>query len=156
MDTFSHALWGKAVFGYRSYKWYPALFGALPDLLSFGVYFIYRVLTNFNQLKFGKPALSELPDWIFSLYNFSHSGIISLLFIGIVYIYNRQLSFAMCAGPLHISIDFFTHSTDYFPTPILWPLSDYRFDGIPWSEPSVWFTNIGLIVLIFIYRFKYN
>ena len=38
------------------------------------------------------------------------------------------------AWPFHIILDFFTHSIEYFPTPILWPISDYKFDGIPWSN----------------------
>ena len=44
MDTLSHALWGKGLFGYRKYRWYSFLFGALPDLfllafISYTAYF---------------------------------------------------------------------------------------------------------------------
>ena len=35
-------------------------------------------------------------------------------------------------------------------------ISNYRFDGIPWSVPSIWFANISLILLLFIYRKKSN
>ena len=45
-----------------------------------------------------------------------------------------------------------THSVEFFPTPIFWPLSNYRFDGIPWSNIYVFTTNIILIFLIFFYR----
>ena len=44
MDTFSHALWGKGLFGYRKYRWFSLLFGAIPDLLSFGLYFLFNLI----------------------------------------------------------------------------------------------------------------
>ena len=156
MDTVSHALWGKGLFGYKKYRWFAVLFGAIPDLLSFGIYFIFNFLTNFQNLKFGKPEIHEIPDWVFALYDFSHSIIVAFLFIAAVYIVNKDFCFPMLAWPLHIVIDFFTHSIEFFPTPIFWPISNFRFDGIPWSNPIVWLSNIFFIVLIFIYRKKYN
>ena len=152
MDTFSHALWGKGLFGYRKYRWFSILFGAIPDLFSFGIYFIYNLIVNPYSMKLGKPKLSEIPDWVFSLYDFSHSLIIAIFFILIVYKINKDFFFPMLAWPFHILIDFFTHSREYFPTPILWPISDYRFDGIPWSNPYIFLANIIGICLIFIYR----
>ncbi len=37
MDTLSHALWGRGLFGYRGMPWLALFFGAMPDLASFGV-----------------------------------------------------------------------------------------------------------------------
>ena len=79
MDTISHALWGKGLFGYKKYRWYALLFGAIPDLLSFGLYFLFNLLTNLNNIKMGKPAIEDIPAWVFSLYDFSHSIIISFI-----------------------------------------------------------------------------
>ena len=151
MDTISHALWGKGLFGYRKYRYLSFVFGAIPDLLSFGIYFLFNLILNPSTIKFGKPNLSEIPEWVFSLYNFSHSLIISIIFILIVYKINREISFTMLAWPFHILLDFFTHSIVFFPTPILWPISNYRFDGIPWSNSYIMITNIVCIFLIFIY-----
>ena len=156
MDTISHALWGKGLFGYRKYRYLALLFGALPDLLSFGIYFLFNLLTNPFNMEFGKPSLSSLPNWLFYLYDFSHSIIIAFIFIIIAYKINKQICFTMLAWPLHIFIDFFTHSIKYFPTPIFWPISDYRYDGIPWSNPIIWYGNVFCIVLIFIFRKKYR
>ena len=44
MDTLSHALWGKGLFGYRGYGKLAILFGAMPDLCSFGVLIIYNII----------------------------------------------------------------------------------------------------------------
>ena len=155
MDTISHVLWGKGLFGYRKYHWYALIFGALPDMMSFGIYFIFNLIINPLNFKFGKPALESIPNWVFSLYDVSHSLIIALTCIAIMYKINKDFCFPMLAWPFHIILDFFTHSIEYFPTPILWPISNYKFDGMPWSEPIVWFSNIFLIFLLFIYRKKY-
>ena len=155
MDTISHVLWGKGLFGYRKYRWLSLLFGALPDLLSFGLYFLFNLISNPSTIRLGKPELSEIPSWVFSLYDFSHSIIIAIIFIVMVYAINKDLYFPMLAWPFHIVLDFFTHSVQYFPTPILWPISHYRFDGIPWSNPYIMIGNTICIFFVFIYRRRY-
>ena len=152
MDTFSHALYGKGLFGYRKYRWTSFLFGALPDLASFGVYFLVLFFSNFQKLQYGRPSIEEIPIWVIELYNISHSLITAFVFISIVYFVKKDLSWPMLAWPVHIIVDLFTHSIEFFPTPIFWPLSNYRFDGIPWSNIYVFITNIILIFLIFFYR----
>ena len=153
MDTLSHALWGKGLFGYRKYRWYSFLFGALPDLFSFGIYFIHSIFFSSSPLM-GRPTRSEIPEWVYSLYDISHSLVIASIFIFIAYKINKEFAFPMLAWPAHIILDFFTHSIEFFPTPILWPISDFKFDGIPWSNPIIFFTNVLLIFLLFIYRRK--
>ncbi len=153
MDTLSHALWGKGLFGYRKYRWYSFLFGALPDLFSFGIYFIHGIFFSSSPVM-GRPTRSEIPEWVYSLYDISHSMVIASIVIFIVYKINKEFAFPMLAWPAHIILDFFTHSIEFFPTPILWPISDFKFDGIPWSNPIIFFTNVLLIFLLFIYRRK--
>ncbi|MDC1050709.1 hypothetical protein OAQ87_00755 [Candidatus Marinimicrobia bacterium] len=148
----SHALWGKGLFGYRKYGWYALLFGSIPDLLSFGLYFLFKLISNPTNLQMGKPNLETIPYWVFNLYDFSHSIIIAFVFIIITFFINKDLCFPMLAWPFHILLDFFTHSAKFFPTPIFWPIFDYKFDGIPWSNPYIWFFNVFCIILIFIYR----
>ena len=154
MDTLSHTLWGKGLFGYQKYGKWALLFGALPDLLSFGLYFLVRFVTQGTNMEFGKPALETIPRWVFSMYDISHSLVIALVAIIIVFEINKSLCFPMLAWPFHILLDFFFHSKEYFPTPILWPISDYKFDGIPWSNPYIWFGNIACIIILFLYRYK--
>ena len=76
MDTLSHALWGKGLFGYRKYRALSLLFGALPDLLSFGLYFLIRLLSQGINIEFGRPEFDTIPYWVFSMYNLSHSFVI--------------------------------------------------------------------------------
>ena len=153
MDTLSHALWGKGLFVYRKYRWYSFLFVALPDLFSFGIYFIYSIFFSSSPVM-GRPTRSEIPEWVYSLYDISLSLVIASIIIFIAYKINKEFAFPMLAWPTHIILDFFTHSIEFFPTPILWPISDFKFDGIPWSNPIIFFTNVLLIFLLFIYRRK--
>lgn len=154
MDTLSHALWGRGFFGYKGRPYWSLFFGALPDLFSFGIYFLISFF-NVSNFKFGKPALEELPDYIFILYDVTHSLIIAVFFILIAYFFiNKNFAFAMLGWPLHILLDFPFHSIDYFPTPIFWPFSDFKFDGIPWSNKYVWFSNLAGIFLLYFYRYK--
>ena len=153
MDTLSHALWGKGLYGYRKYRWYSFLFGALPDLFSFGIYFIHSIFFSSSPVM-GRPTRSEIPEWVYSLYDISHSLVIASIIIFIAYKINKEFAFPMLAWPAHIILDFFTHSIEFFPTPILWPISDFKFDGIPWSNPIVFFANAIFIFFLFIYRRK--
>ena len=152
MDTLSHALYGKGLFGYKKYRWYSFFFGIIPDIFSFGIYFIYLIVLS--EFEFGRPSREELPYWVYDLYDISHSMVTALVFIAIAYKINKDFAWPMLAWPMHIIVDFFTHSIEFFPTPILWPISDYRFDGVPWSNPYVLVINFVLIFVIFIYRRK--
>ena len=108
MDTLSHALYGKGFFGYRKYRWFSFLFGALPDLFSFGLYFLYILFLNNDKLNFGNPSNDTIPYWVYDLYDFSHSIVIAFIFIGIAYKINKDFAFPMLAWPSHIILDFFT------------------------------------------------
>jgi len=77
------------------------------------------------------------------------------MIISIIYIFvNKKFAFAMFAWPLHILLDFPFHTADFFPTPILWPLIEVKFDGISWATPYIWFSNIAGLIMLYIYRYK--
>jgi len=155
MDTLSHALWGKGFFGYRGRPFWSLFFGALPDLFSFGIYFLVNLVFNFSNFKFGKPELDDIPNYVFTLYDMTHSLVVALVFVSIVYFFwNKSFAFAMLAWPLHIMLDFPFHTADFFPTPILWPILEVKFNGISWSNPYIWFSNVAGILVIYIYRYK--
>jgi len=45
----------------------------------------------------------------------------------------------------HIVIDVFTHSSEYYPSPVLYPITDRGFDGIAWPTP--WFMALNYAAL---------
>ena len=150
MDTLSHALWGKGLFGYKGYGKLALFFGAMPDLSSFGLFFIIQIINGVYTP--GAPKLETLPDWLFFNYDISHSFITSFACIIFVNFFNKQIAFTMLAWPFHILLDFPFHSKAYFPTKLFYPVSNLSFDGIPWSNPEIWFPNIAGIIILFIYR----
>jgi hypothetical protein len=153
MDTISHALWGKGLFGYRGYGKSAIFFGAMPDLFSFGLLFLINLI-NTEKKNFGAPEIKDIPDWLFFNYDITHSFVVSIPCVFLVYLINKKLSFAMLAWPFHILLDFPFHSKSYFPTKLFYPITTFSFDGIPWSSPEVWFPNLSGIILLFIYRYK--
>ena len=155
MDTFSHALWGKGLFGYRGKPWMTLFFGAMPDLFSFGILIIIRIFSGNFQLGGGPPTMESIPWWVFINYDISHSFVSAFLCIWIVNRYRKDIAFAMWAWPFHILLDFPFHSKAFFPTKLLYPFTDFSFDGIPWSRPEIWFPNLAGIIVLFIYR-KYK
>ena len=157
MDIFSHALWGYGLFGFGrwGYKRYAALailFGAMPDLISFGAFTVLQLANGTWQP--GAPALDTLPSWIYPAYSFGHSFVVSLGVIGLVSLWRRDIAFAMLAWPFHIVLDFPFHALSYFATPVLWPLSDFKIDGIPWSHWYIWYPNIAGLAVLLIYRYR--
>ena len=46
---------------------------------------------------------------------------------------------------LHIVIDVFTHSADYYAVPVLYPFTERGFDGIAWITP--WFMVLNYAAL---------
>ena len=155
MDTLSHALWGRGFFGYKGKPYWSLFFGALPDLFSFGIYFFLNLFFNISDFKFGKPSLNELPTYVFNLYDVTHSMVIALICILIVYFFvNKNFAFAMLGWPLHIMLDFPFHTADFFPTPILWPIVDVEFNGVSWSTPYIWFSNIAGILILYTWRYQ--
>ena len=150
MDTFSHALWGWGLFGFRGFPWLALFFGALPDLLSFGMLSISRFFSG--TFTFGPPKLESIPAWTISLYNCTHSLVIACIVVSIVYVQRKDIGFAMFAWPFHILLDIPFHEGGYFPTKMFWPLSDFFIDGVPWHTPWVWIPNLAGLLAFFFYR----
>jgi hypothetical protein len=152
MDTLSHTLWGYGLFGYKRYAAAAMLFAAMPDLISFGAFMVLQLLHGAWYI--GPPTVSTLPAWLFSTYAFGHSFIVSLTTIGLVALWSKPIAFAMMAWPFHIVLDFPFHSLKLFPTPIFWPISGFKLDGIPWSHWYIWLPNVAGIILLFNFRRK--
>lgn len=153
MDTLSHALWGRGLFGNKGFPWLALFFGAMPDLFSFGILFIKRIYLG--EFIPGPPPIDTIPQWVFINYKISHSFISAFIAIGIVWYFRKDIALAMLGWPFHILLDFPFHEMAYFPTKIFWPISNFVVDGISWGQPWVWYPNLtGLLILFFYLRFS--
>ncbi len=156
MDIISHGLYGGIGFGRKSKHTYLVafFFGILPDALSFGVYFILALfgVFEFGHSASGPPDAALIPQFVHTMYDITHSLVIYTLFAAILYAIGKKMLLWLSLGwPLHILVDIPTHSSAFFPTPFLWPLSDYSINGIPWSDPWIFFPNVALIIGLYTY-----
>lgn len=158
MDILSHALWGGVLFGRKSrlYFWLSFVIGGLPDFLSFGIFLITTLFGITEQ-----PVVSyernldvfTVPDFVNTLYNITHSFIIFAAVFGLVWLILRRPFLPLLAWAFHILLDIFTHSIDVFPTPFLWPISDFKIGGHSWGSFWIFIPNIILIIAVYSFWF---
>jgi hypothetical protein len=79
------------------------------------------------------------------LHCITHSAIIAGVASGLIWLWRRSLRIPLLGWWSHIVIDVFTHSTDFFPVPVLYPISYRGFNGIAWNEP--WFMALNYAAL---------
>ncbi|MCX6763594.1 MAG: hypothetical protein NTZ97_02580 [Candidatus Moranbacteria bacterium] len=163
MDIFSHSLYGGAAFGRKSRKsfWTAFFIGMSPDLLSFGVFWTTGILGlhNIPVFRGGHPDPAMFPAYLQILYNITHSLIIFLAIFLIIWLIRKKPFWELGAWGLHILVDIPTHSYQFFPTPFLWPVSNFKVHSISWSDPRIFIPNIIIIILIYgfwFWRWKIN
>ncbi|MEO5635102.1 MAG: hypothetical protein ABIS26_00065 [Candidatus Paceibacterota bacterium] len=156
MDIFSHGLYGGIAFGKRSKRDYITafLFGIGSDLLAFAPY-ILSILFGLAPLPSGKiepPVSGGVPTYVHSLYYFTHSLVIYAVFFALLlYLGKKNLAKLTFGWPLHILVDIPTHSSAFFPTYFLWPVSNFSFNGTPWIEPKIFIPNVIVLMLLYIF-----
>lgn len=150
-DTLSHFVHGYFIYGLKG-----GIYSILPDLLSFGKSFIGRLPIKYKYLKegkynkfFEKIKLESFDKTDKLLYKLFHSLIIWF----IIYKLIRGDKEFLCLF-LAIFIDIFMHKKDYLPTPFLYPISDYKFDGVHWYDSKLGWI-ISILITIFIYKTSY-
>jgi membrane-bound metal-dependent hydrolase YbcI (DUF457 family) len=153
MDIISHGLWGSIAFGRKNKKsfWTTFLIGIAPDMLSFGLFFAAVILGIYPSPDFraGPPPTAMIPNYISSIYNVTHSLIIFALVFFIVWLISKKPYLPLFAWGLHVFIDIFTHSYEFFPTPFIWPISSYKFNGTNWGEPIIFIPNLLLLAILY-------
>jgi hypothetical protein len=158
VDIISHGLWGAApsyAKGKRSSWWLAFLFGVMPDAVSFGWTFVMAIFVEGGFKMGDRPhSMENIPSLTFTLYNITHSLFIFVIVFGAVYLLRkRKLFWPLAAWGLHIIMDIPTHSFEFFPTPFLWPVSQFKVDGISWGQP--WFMAVDISALLVVYLILY-
>jgi hypothetical protein len=164
MDIISHGLWAGALSKIVKLKkrkfnfWFAAFWGMFPDIFAFVIPFIiwifallFGIVSLPDSINLGAtPSTFPYYNIIEILYNISHSLIIFSGIFLLVYLIFQKPIWIMFGWLLHILIDMFTHIREHFPTPILWPLSNFKINGlIYWRNP--WFMVGDVVLLIIVY-----
>lgn len=172
MDVFAHTLWTAAAAkgvnekldadhaARRLNVGLTAFFGVMPDLFAFTIPFVWlfwQRLVLRNPVDFIRPGVqptgtaAKLMALSEHLYNISHSAIIFAAVFGLVWLLRGSPYWELSGWLLHIVIDIPTHTNDFFPTPVLWPLSKWHFThGISWAEPWFMLVNYGAIAVVYL------
>ncbi len=146
--------------------------GVLPDFVAFAPIFLLLVggwiagqidpmrlprTEDLENLGVPLPAILSLTSIFYSI---THSLIVFAFAFFLIILVRRSVFSAgdpmrrppweMFAWLFHLLLDIVTHGREFYPTPFLWPLSDFHVNGVPWSHPWVFFTNWGLLLLGFL------
>jgi hypothetical protein len=174
MDIFAHGLWtyaaAKAInkkLETKKKKPLNALFttflGIFPDLFAFTLPFLWIVVNlalgnfHFSDFSYARLHNTEPPVgnsfWLWalphSLYDISHSLLTFLLVFGILYLVLKRPVWELGGWLLHLLIDIPTHSYQFYPTPIFWPISGWKFGGISWATPWFMILNYSAILIVY-------
>ncbi len=173
MDILSHGLWAsgalkgaqektKKKFNFKA----AFFFGIFPDLFAFTLPFIYLLLNlvssslSISEITHSHSTEGTTRDSLFlneltgTLYNISHSLVIFLIVFFAVRFIFKKFHYELLGWGLHILMDIPTHTLEFYPTPFLWPLSDYRFDGISWGTPQFLIVNYTILIILYLYLYR--
>ncbi len=93
-----------------------------------------------------EPALPPLVNlWSHHLHCITHSAVLAGAVTLLLWAVLRSLWIPLLGWWSHIVIDLFTHSADYYPVQVLYPLSPYTFNGLAWNTP--WFLQLNYAAL---------
>lgn len=153
MDIVSHGLWGAIAFGRKSRSsfWLAFVIGLAPDLLSFGIFLTAAMLGYSEAPDFsnGTPPESSIPSYVHHLYDATHSFVVFLVVFLSAWFYLKRPLWELWAWGLHVLLDVPTHSYAFFPTPVLWPLFAWKFNGWQWTTPHILIPDFVLLSALY-------
>jgi hypothetical protein len=147
MDIFAHFLWTFAIYWQHPKRWWAGLIGMLPDLLSFGIFTVVSVLSR--GFPSGPPVASTIPDYVYVMYSITHSLVIFAIGATLLWYFARNWFWVSFGWALHIIIDLPTHTSAFFPTPLLWPISDMTLSGISWATQWFMIANYSSLAILY-------
>jgi hypothetical protein len=167
MDILAHALWaGAGVTLARRYWPIPRRAAMLTVALAVAPD-APHVLPSVGWSLFGSGSAAAVKDYamalpgqepampplveLFShtLHCITHSAIIAAVVTLLMWTWMRSLWVPLFGWWSHIVIDVFTHSADYYASPVLYPITREGFDGVAWNTP--WFIVLNYAALVATY-----
>lgn len=94
----------------------------------------------------GEPLMPESTAlWSHHLHCVMHSAVVAGVITVMLWPWRTLVAVALAGWWLHIVIDVFTHSADFYPAPVLYPITLRGFDGLAWNTP--WFLVANYVAL---------
>ena len=167
MDVISHGLWAGAAGvalrrrrgGSRRVVAATVMLGILPDLLQVVPTLLYGA-TLPDPFAFVHSHITAVPGaeppmppavhaWSHHLHCVMHSVVVAGLATLVALRAWRAALPPLVGWWLHIALDVPTHSSDYYPVPLFYPLTYWGFDGVDWTTPWVLALNYAALVAAF-------
>ncbi len=142
---------------------WTTFWGVFPDLFAFTIPFVmlfWNMITGVTS--FGSFLSRHGPprdgfNIAGTLYPYSHSLVIWATVFIIVWIISKRPRFELFGWLLHILIDIPSHALSFYPTPFLFPISNYHFPyGVSWSNMWYMIINYSLLLVVTIYFISKN
>lgn len=85
--------------------------------------------------------------WSHQLHCVTHSAIVVGLVTLAAWAWWRRALVPIAGWWSHVIIDVFTHSRDFYPSPVLYPITQRGFDGIAWNTPWLMVLNYAALAV---------
>lgn len=120
----------------------PVGMGALRSAGGFGSVRDYAL-----ALPGAEPPMSATVQWLaHHLHCIFHSALVAGVVTLALRVALKRWWWPLLGWWAHIVIDVFTHSADFYPSPVLYPLTYRGFDGIAWNRPDFQLLNYTSLV----------
>ena len=174
MDIFAHTLWAGAGITLARRHWpipprtaaSTVGLAALPDLMHLLPLAAWWVFGDGSADVLRAYAIAvpnqepELPPPVALLSHHLHCIMHSALVAGAVtlllWTLLRSLWIPLVGWWSHIVIDVFTHSADFYPVPVLYPITERGFDGIAWNRPWMMALNYLALAAVGLWLFRHR
>lgn len=159
MDIVAHSLWAGLAITAAARRWSvtreqtrtAVVLAALPDVGHLVPIVLWGLFEDgtwaaLRGYAFAIPGAEPwLPEtvrlWSHNLHCVMHSAVVAFGVTALAWFCWRWLLIPLGGWWSHILIDVFTHSSEYYPSPVLYPLTQRGFDGIAWPTP--WFMALN-------------
>lgn len=92
-----------------------------------------------------------LPEWTMGaahhLHCIFHSGVVALFLTLLLWRRHVVIDAGLAGWWSHIVIDVLTHSSDFYPSPVFYPISYDGFNGVAWNSALFISVNYGALVI---------
>lgn len=106
---------------------------------------VLRYAVAVPGLEPGLPAWAAA--WSHHLHCTLHSAIVAGGITLLLWPWRAQAVLPLAGWWTHIVIDVFTHSAEFYPVPVLYPLTMRGFDGLAWNTPWFMVLNYSAITV---------
>ena len=167
MDILAHGLWAGAAAvaltpGYRPQRsvwvWFVGL-SVLPDLVHMLPVTGWAVfaLSSADWWQYAMASPGQEPNmpetvrlWAHHLHCVMHSALSASVVTALVWWLRGAFWLTLLGWWLHIAVDVFTHSAEFFPSPVLYPITYWGFDGMAWNRPGFMIVNYLALALVWL------